>query len=423
MDDICVNKPGATNLCRTQRSHCLRLMCQRRQTDSAPILLLLNFTTEEPMYRRQFDGIRRYADASGWTVVARSVAETTPADVPDLLATLRPIGCIDSCAKWRPGIPKRLFGKTPVCYIAPPGRIPWRSAITVNCNNAEIAAAALRELSLGLPSCLAVVPFRYPRAWSRARVATFQRLCGKRGFSCITFPDRFREDIASRAARLTAWASRLPEKCGIFAVNDPTADEVAVALRTAGRTMPRDATLVGADCLEGPADEPSTISSVRIDFEFSGYLAAKILAERIDGFRLIVTERTQKCNPPAFGPLLVERRESTGGRGRREPHVMEALDIIRREASAGLTAADVASRLPGSRNLLERRFREATGHSVFEEILQTRLQNAMSLLMRPELSVFAIADYSGFPSGNEFHRIFKTRFKMSPGQWRRSHVR
>ena len=383
--------------------------------DTRPTILFLNFRYEEAIYGRQLDGIRRYAKSRGWTVEARSCAEAGPDDVPALLAELKPVGCIDACAEWRPGIPRPLFGRTPVCYIDPPFGIPWRGAASVVCDNAAVAAAAVRELSAGLPPAFAVVPYFAPsRKWSRERVAAFQALCREKRLPCRAFPARIGEDDAARAARMAVWAAKLPDRCAIFAVNDLSAREVARALRAAGRQMPRSATLVGADSLDVSPDdgELPSISSVRIDFEYAGYAAAKAVRKgEADSAGL------------SFGPLLVERRESTQGRGRREPYVMRAVDIIRREACDGLTAASLASMLPGSRNLFERRFREAMGHSVLEEILHVRFERVFELLSRPEVPVGAISDFCGFPSNNEFHRLFRSRFGVSPGRWRRNHIR
>lgn len=396
------------------------------------------------MYRRQLDGIRRYAKSRGWTVEARSCAEAGPEDIPALLAELKPVGCIDACAQWRPGIPRKLFGRTPVCYIAPPNGSPGPKALTVVCDNAAVAVAAFRELSFGLPPAFAVVPYFAPsRKWSRERVAAFQALCHEKRLPCSAFTARIGENDEERAARMTNWAAKLPDRCAIFAVNDLTAREIARALHAAGRPMPRSATLVGADSLDFSPDEGEhpSISSVRIDFEFAGYAAAKILANAHDqsGKHLNreAAPRPQSghlCGDAAlkvevdssglsFGPLLAERRESTQGRGRREPYVMRAVDIIRREACDGLTAAKLASVLPGSRNLFERRFREAMGHSVLEEILHVRFERVFELLSRQEVPIGAISDFCGFPSSNEFHRLFLSRFGMSPGRWRKNHTR
>lgn len=124
-----------------------------------------------------------------------------------------------------------------------------------------------------------------------------------------------------------------------------------------------------------------------------------------------------------FGPLLVVRRESTRGRGRRDPHVLQAVEIIRREACDGLTAAALAARVPGSRKHFERRFREAMGHSVLDEILDIRLQAALDMLSRQETAINVIADFCGFKTDRELRKLFRARFGTSMLEWRKWHLR
>ena len=211
-------------------------------------------------------------------------------------------------------------------------------------------------------------------------------------------------------------------------VNDSAAAIVAGALAAAGRSIPRSATLVGVDAAELPEDDrpASDISSVKLDFELSGYLAAKRIARTLaaknakgakgnDAFSTSLAEEKT-----VFGPLLVERRQSTRGRGRREPWVMEAVDIIRRESCDGLTAEALARRFPVSRNLFERRFREAMGHSVLDEIIHVRMQRVFDLLARPDFPIGAIADFSGFGCGYGLRKLFRARTGMSLREWRKT---
>ena len=121
-----------------------------------------------------------------------------------------------------------------------------------------------------------------------------------------------------------------------------------------------------------------------------------------------------------FGPLLVERRKSTRGRGRREPWVLESVDMIRREACDGLSAEALARRFPVSRNLFERRFREAMGHSVLDEIIHVRMQRVFDLLARPDFPIGAIADFSGFGCGYGLRKLFRSRTGMSLREWRKT---
>ncbi|MBR4615216.1 MAG: helix-turn-helix transcriptional regulator, partial [Kiritimatiellae bacterium] len=103
-------------------------------------------------------------------------------------------------------------------------------------------------------------------------------------------------------------------------------------------------------------------------------------------------------------------------------HVVEAMEIIRREACAGLTPARLAAMVPGSRKHFERRFREAMGRSVLDEIMHVRLQAVMDLLSHPKPPIGAIADFCGFGSQVELRIVFRDRTGMSLRQWRKNHL-
>ena len=221
------------------------------------------------------------------------------------------------------------------------------------------------------------------------------------------------------ASRLRLWVAALPPHTALYAVNDAIARLVADAALAEGLRIPRDLTLLGTDNDPAFCETTSpTLSSIQLDFERMGYLAAKKLGEIIEQG----SYRGDGIAAATIGPLLTIRRESTRGCGRREPHVLEAVEIIRREACDGLTVAALAERLPGSRRLLDLRFREAMGHSVFDEILQVRLERVFDLLRRPEVPIGAIADFSGFGTLRDLDKLFRDRFGCSLRAWRKRNV-
>ena len=375
---------------------------------SAGTILCLDFHAGEEKYRRELAGVRRFAKQHGFRVATMERLE--PETLPELLARVRVAGCIAECSARFDirSLPPRLFGKTPVVYLDPPQRLPWRSVASVVCDNAAVAQMAFRELSLGLPQAYAAVGYRKPCQWSRDRVAAFRACCQEAGVSCATFPARNGETLEAREVRLAKWAAALPPRSAVFAVNDVTAYEVSRAFKSVWRSLPYAATLVGADNVVSPPEQNRELltSSVRIDYELAGYLAAKALG----GGTL------------TFGPLLVERRVSTRGRGRREPYILKAVETIRAKAFDGLTAAKLASRFSGSRHLFEMRFREAMGHSVLEEILQVRLERVLELLARRDVPIGAIATFCGFRTDGELRKLFLSRFHVSMREWRRTRL-
>ena len=382
-------------------------------------ILYLERYDDADNHRRKLAGVMRFARTRKWEVEAIPAARWSPAGLPALLRRLRPAGCVVECLD-AAGIPSpACFGKTPAVWLDPPEKLRWRGAPAVVCDNAAVARFAFRELAGGLPSCFAAVPSHRLQRWSEERIAAFRALCAEAGAPCHVFEGRTvrrgrPEDLERRRARLAAWLSTLPARCAVFAANDYSARDVALAARSVARSIPRELSLLGVDGMPDESGDATIrrLSSVRMDFELAGYLAARLLS-------------SLPSLPPqaaAFGPLCVLRGDSTRGRGRRDPHVLEAVGIIRREACEGLTAAALAARVPGSRKHFERRFREAMGHSVLDEILHVRLQAVMDLLSRPEPPIGTIADFCGFGSQVELRIAFRACTGMSMRQWRKNHL-
>ena len=428
-------------------------------------ILYLERYDDADNHRRKLAGVMRFARTRKWEVEAIPAARWSPAGLPALLRRLRPAGCVVECLD-AAGIPSPArFGRTPAVWLDPPEKLRWRGAPSVVCDNAAVARFAFRELAAGLPSCFAAVPSHRLQRWSEERIAAFRALCAEAGAPCHVFEGRTvrrgrPEDLERRRARLAAWLSTLPARCAVFAANDYSARDVALAARSVARSIPRELSLLGVDGMPDESGDATIrrLSSVRMDFELAGYLAARLLAEANDGGGYAANDgRRYAANdgggyaandggasrqmtnddpvaiaaaggpslPPqaaAFGPLCVLRGDSTRGRGRRDPHVLEAVGIIRREACEGLTAAALAARVPGSRKHFERRFREAMGHSVLDEILHVRLQAVMDLLSRPEPPIGTLADFCGFGSQVELRIAFRARTGMSMRQWRKNHL-
>lgn len=446
----------------------------------AATILYLNFHSDEEKHRRKLAGIRRFAKTRGWTVTAVPPEESRPEDIKKLLARFRPVGCVVECTDYHnPDLPPRLFGKTPVVHLDPPEKLRWHSAATVVCDNEAVAGAAFAELMAGHPAACAVVTSHCLMPWSEVRAAAFRTLCDQAGVPCRVFRGPREEEVGARILRLKDFISQLPRHTAIFAANDWAALHVAEAARLSMRDIPRELTLVGVDGMPETGDTNDLasplVSSVEIDFELAGFLAGRMLGERIkgrvereikghaghemkgraeremNGATYTANSKASSFAPKAhtsfggkaatlnshevrpslhspppcgecFGPLLVLRRKSTSGRGRREPRILEAVEMIRREACDGLTSAKLAARFPVSRQHFERRFLEAMGHTVLNEIIHVRLQAVMDMLARPEPPIGAIADFCGFGSQVELRIIFKKRMGMSLRQWRQSHL-
>jgi LacI family transcriptional regulator len=461
-----------------------------------PVILFLNDTGRDPTKRLKLAGVRRYAAATGWNVIPIPQEKSSSKSLAGLLERYRPVGCICDEDSTPTRATPRLFGDIPVVFANGYGSRYGGRAGRICVDNEAVARAAFRELAAGNPKAFAVVGESSSPEWSVVRVKAFRAEVAKTGLPCRVFRENKWKEEKESAAYFRPILAALPRHTAIYAVNDPIARRIATAASAAGLRIPQDLTLLGTDNNPDWCEAASpTLSSIQLDFERMGYLAASLLAARMtDRAARGMTNRaargmtdraargmtnhaargmtdratrgmtTAACAanddallandiipslppkavrhcasgasslPPSaassladggdggtvatIGPLLAVRREATRGHGRREPIILAAVEIIRREACDGLTVAKLAARLPGSRRLLDLRFREAMGHSVHEEILQVRLERVFDLLRRPGTPISAIADLSGFAL-HQLDKVFRTRFGCSLRDWRK----
>ena len=381
-------------------------------------VLFLNDTGKDPTKRLKLAGVRRYAEAAGWSVIAIPQEKSGAKSISDLLVRYHPIGCICDEDSTPTRATPRLFGDVPVVFANGYGSLYGGPAGRICVDNAAVARAAFRELSAGNPEAFAVVGESSSPEWSVVRIKSFQAEVAKTGHPCHIIRENRWKVAKEFTAYIRPWIEALPRHTAIYAVNDPIARRIADAAIAAGLRIPQDITLLGTDNTPTWCEAPSpTISSIQLDFERMGYLAAKMLGEKICQHGPDGGEGGGAVSA-SIGPMLAVRRESTGGRGRMEPHILEAVEIIRREACNGLTVAKLAARLPGSRRLLDLRFREAMGHSVLDEIQQVRLERVFDLLRQPGIRIGAIADFSGFAL-HQLDKVFRSRFGCSLRDWRK----
>ena len=395
-----------------------------------PCILYIGMVQGNPSQTRKLAGIRRYCAMRGWNAKAVFREDATPGAMPDILNRHRPVGCVIEGVGRHYDLPPYLFSEMPVSYIGYP-KDKTRDLPNFHFDPAAIAEAAIRELSAGMPQCYAAVGFPNPLSWSLARVGAFRSAIAAAGAECLSFPTLpglKPEPGEHFVERLAAWLAKLPEHCAVFAVSDETAVLVVHAARIAMRPIPRSITLVSVDNFEELCENADpTISSIQLDFEREGFLAARALddivsrrgAKTLKGNLRASVSPCESGNIAVIGPLLTVRRKSTSGRGRHEPWIMEAVEAIRAEACNGLSAAELIGRYPVSKRLFTMRFREATGHSVLDEIIHVRLEKAFTLLARTDTAIGAVPGLCGFNCDRTLDAIFRKRFGMSMLDWRR----
>ncbi len=102
--------------------------------------------------------------------------------------------------------------------------------------------------------------------------------------------------------------------------------------------------------------------------------------------------------------------------------VRDALEIIWSHSHCPMSVNDIARQLPVTRRTLDRRFAEAVGHSVLEEINNCRLSRAKRLLKATDLPVKIVAHLAGFSSAERMRVAFVEHEHTPPLAYRRKHA-
>ena len=266
--------------------------------------------------------------------------------------------------------------------------------VFVNDDAKEIAQSAAKHLM----SCSGIrsfgfVPTRVPSRWSQDRQAAFASALHqkKNRLSIYDGPGDSRE-------ALVEWLQGLEKPAAILAAFDDVPGEISVLG-------------IGND---EPICEMSVpaLSSVAVDFEREGYIAARELQAMMLRHR-IPAKRTILC-----GVKEVVFRASTSALKTPTALVQRAKEFIDQHALEGITAADVVARLHVSRSLADLRFREVTGTSILEAILARRLDEVKRLLRETNLRISEIAARCGYRDANYLKNLFKKRTGMSMREWR-----
>jgi len=213
---------------------------------------------------------------------------------------------------------------------------------------------------------------------------------------------------------MTRWLGKLPKPVAIFAANDMRARQVLDACLRADIRVPYEAAVLGVD------NDPlicetciPSLSSIRLDVEAAGYVAAELLDKRMFGGR--DTRRETRIYPP----LEVVSRLSTQTIHVNDKVVIDALEFIRINAGLNIRVSDIADHIKVSPRWLEKRFVGALGRSVIEEIKRVRMDTILRLITDTQQPFDQIARKCGFSSVNHLRKIFREEHGQSMSDYRR----
>lgn len=383
-------------------------------------------SSNRPSNQAQLDGILRAAKSFGWHVRTLEFGMASPshqkhdrrAEFWENFRKMRefwnPIGVIVDSGAAPNDFRKDEFGIPTVFLDRHPSTI-GRDAVCVYSDAKSIAELAARELLALNAASYVYVPFTNNYRWSVERGREFSAAIKLNRARCHIFRKE-RNEVADDVylRELARWICELSKPAAVFAANDYIGELVIGAARKNGFAVPDDIAVMGVDndesiCLRSMP----TLSSIKPDHERAGYLAATLLREFIRHPRRPPKSQT-------FGALAVFHRSSTRALRRHDERTVKIVEIVRKQAASGITVEQLARDFGVTRRLIEMRFREATGHSIRDEIQFIRLERAKVLLSQGGTRLAEIAAAAGYPSVQAFRKTFTAATGKSPLNWRKA---
>ena len=251
--------------------------------------------------------------------------------------------------------------------------------------------------------------------WSDERCDGFRREVEAAGFGDSFYAYRMQEiDMVwyYQRNRLREWLRTIPKPIAIMACDDNQGTNLIEACHGIGIKIPSEVSVIGVDNDETLCSLGSTtLTSVQVDIEEGGRQAAA-LVERL------VADPATPADDVVLKPVKIVQRMSTAAFATGDQHILKAILFIHKNVQKKISVSDVMAEAALSRRLLERRFKEVTGKTLYEYITDQKLKHFAEQLEDTDEQVINIALSMGEIDTKSISRRFKQIYGCTPVEWR-----
>lgn len=254
--------------------------------------------------------------------------------------------------------------------------------------------------------------------WSKAREEGYRQEVQKLGGDYFYFESGPLNDMhwSKSHIALNDWLLSLPKPIALLACDDNFALQVSEMCKVNDIDIPNELSLLGVDNDELICNlsHPS-ISSIITDDKNGGYHAGKMLHKAI----------MNKDNSPfniAIEPIRIELRQSTEKYNISDNSIKTIIDYINENIRLDISIDELTAIVPLSRRNLEKKFKEATGTSVYQFILDKKVALISAELLTTDKNLLDIAIETGFNDVRNVYRIFKKNTGYTPVSFRKKYL-
>ena len=211
---------------------------------------------------------------------------------------------------------------------------------------------------------------------------------------------------------LAGWLKDIPKPIGILACDDNQGNILIEACNSAGIRIPQEVSILGVDNDEllCTLSIPS-LSSIAINIEKGGYEVARLIEQMLES-----PEATY--DDIILEPTKIINRISTAAYSTNDSKIQKALMYIHQNSGKRISVDDVVKEVALSRRLLEIRFKEVTGQSIYQYIFDLKIKTFAEMLLETNEQVINIALSLGESDAKSISKKFKALYGCSPNEYR-----
>jgi LacI family transcriptional regulator len=254
--------------------------------------------------------------------------------------------------------------------------------------------------------------------WSKARAEGYRKEVERIGGRYFYFESEVLNDSlwTRDHIELDNWLLSLPKPVALLACDDSFALQVSEMCKINSIDIPNELSLLGVDndVLICKLSHPS-ISSIVTDDENGGYNTGKML------HRLITNKKNVTFNI-VINPICIKLRQSTEKYNIPSQYILKVIEYIEENITSNIAIEDLIEIVPLSRRNLEMKFKNAMGISIYQFILDKKIDQISSALLTTDQSLLDIAIGLGFNDVRSIYRIFKKNTGYTPMDFRKKYA-
>jgi LacI family transcriptional regulator len=255
--------------------------------------------------------------------------------------------------------------------------------------------------------------------WSRERADGFGDRIKKQGYTVSTLnnDNRKNEQWSFDPVALSNWLLSLPKPVALFACDDFFALQITETCKIYDIAVPDEISVLGVDNDELLCNiSHPPLSSIVLDVETGGYRAAGLLHQ------LMNHDITQAFDI-VIPPIRIESRQSTEKYAVNDKYILRVIEYIKNNYARNISIDDITKTVPFSRRILEKKFKENMGITVYQYLLQYRVELFSDFLIKSDKPLEELAFICGFEDYKNVSRVFRKYKKTTPLQYRNQYSR